>query len=644
MKKRILSLLLAILMLVSAVTVLTSCFGGNNDDDDETVCEECGDEIDEDDDDGLCDDCAEEANNGNEHECYNDDNDGKCDECGKRISHTHYDDDDDGKCDFCNKKMSTGNTNTGYPEVPWSAGDVTLKFMMSNHTNNKQNPSGCERYLAGESGDQSDLDTLIFNRNSDAQYYTKVVVEYDYYPDTADYNWGTVNDVIAKNCSSMMGGKPDIYCNFTYDLIAASLNGSFNNLMNTELDQAKKGNRGNYFQFLEEGYNEAVDNKGYMYEFMQSTTLSQHKMYILASDYFLDLIRSFFIVPVNIALLEMVGPDITGDLNNSGKFTIEDFYEEVRNKDWDYDKVIEYSAAIYKNTGASNAGEDIEDRLGFALGYGGVMSSGILYSTNIQVINKTFKADKEVAGMPGVYGDYEYEYPDTAEPLEELSIALKRLVEAKGVYLLTGSTGDPNMTNYGSAPYLAVRARFCADQVLFGDVIVLGALEYTEYQELKDSSGFGVVPVPFHHSVEKDSEERYLTSIHNNSRPGAIAKNTKNFTACTAFLDYQSSHSKQILNDYYDVNLQANVVDDSEEGGTVEMLQYIRNNVRSVFEKTFEDAIGFYESDLDKDRWHAVLGASYFLMGEQIRGTYDSIRLAKQGVLETLYAKYPNLP
>ena len=635
MKKRILCLLLAMLMLVSTVSILASCSKPNDNGDDE-ACEHY-----DDDEDGYCDECDEEMEDDggdDEHECVNEDNDGKCDICDKKLSHDHYDDDENGRCDFCNKKMSSGgNSDSGYPEVPWENGDVTLKFMMSEATNSKQNPSGCHRYLAGDSGDKSDLDTLVLNRNSDAAYYTKVIVKYDYYPDTSDYNWGRVNDVIYKNCTSMMSGKPDIYCNFLYDLNAAALNGAFNNLMNQDLD------KGNYFQFLDDDYNEALNNKGYMYEFMTSTTLSQHKMYILASDYFLDLVRSFFIVPVNISLLETVGMEITGDLNRNDKFTIEDFYLEVENKDWDYDKVIAYSAAVYSNTGKSNAGEDIEDVIGFAISAGGVSRSGLLYSSNVKIIDKVFKADKEVAGMPGVYGDYEYSYPMNAEPLAEISIALKRLVEAEGVYFLAGSETDKNMTNYGSTAPLAIRSRFCDSKILFGDVMILGALEYTEYQELKDKGGFGVVPVPFHHSVDKDSEEKYLTSIHNNSRPGAIARNTKNFTACTAFLDYQSTHSTQIMNDYYNVNLQANVVDDSEEGGTVRMLQYIRSNVRSVFEKTFEDAIGFYEQDLSYSKWHGLV-CSDFTLGEGIRGQYETLRAAKQEVLDTLYKKYPNLP
>ena len=74
------------------------------------------------------------------------------------------------------------------------------------------------------------------------------------------------------------------------------------------------------------------------------------------------------------------------------------------------------------------------------------------------------------------------------------------------------------------------------------------------------------------------------------------------------------------------------------------MLQYIRSNVRSVFEKTFEDAIGFYDQTLNNKRWHGLVGSDGFTIGEGIRGQYQSIRDAKQAVLDTLYQKYPNLP
>ena len=45
-------------------------------------------------------------------------------------------------------------------------------------------------------------------------------------------------------------------------------------------------------------------------DWMNSVTLSQHKMYILASDYFIDLVRAFYVVPVNVTMLEELSTDL----------------------------------------------------------------------------------------------------------------------------------------------------------------------------------------------------------------------------------------------------------------------------------------------------------------------------------------------
>ena len=120
----------------------------------------------------------------------------------------------------------------------------------------------------------------------------------------------------------------------------------------------------------------------------------------------------------------------------------------------------------------------------------------------------------------------------------------------------------------------------------------------------------------------------------------AIARTTKNFTACTAFLDYQSTHSTDILNNYYDRNLCLSVVDGSVDG-TVEMLQYIRKNVRTAFDKTFEDAIGVYHSD-STIRWSYILEIQHY--ENDIRKDYESLAQKKKGLLDTIYNAYAGLP
>lgn len=597
MKKRILCLFLAIVMIVGAIGILTAC----GEDDPAKLC---------------ATKCQKKDEN----------KDKKCDYCGAVLKHRCRDQDEDQKCDYCGEDMSKQSAAEEYPEVPWIDDDpIDLFFMMSHNTDAQQNPSGCQRYLAGEDTEATEaIDDMVKARNGDAEIYTNVNVRYDYYDDVSEYGWGKCIEIMFSNVKSGARDVPDMYCNFTYDMVGASLKGTFANLKNMELDQ------GNFFEFNKEGYNEEVDNKGYMFDYMESTTLSLHKMYVLASDYFMDLVRAFFIVPVNIELLTTYGADITTDLNKDGVFTIDDFYEQVWLKEWNYDLVKQYSEAVYRNTGASNSGEDIEDVLGFVLAQGGLAPSGILYSTNITIINKIWNDEK---------GDYDYSFPTDSEELYTLFDNIKSLVNSTGVAYIDSS--DPNITKYGADARVATRVRFSKNQILFGGVIVLGALEYSEYQLLKDEGkGFGVVPVPLYHEVDLESKENYLTSIHNNARPGGIAKSTTHFTACTAFLDYQSTHSTDILNEYYEHNLQHQVVDGKVEG-TVEMLQYIRKNVRSAFDKTFEDAIGVYNSE-EKNRWHHILSVNKYEY--DIRKDYGTYRSQKQIHLETLYNEYPNLP
>ena len=601
MKKKLLCLFLAILMLVGSISVLTACGGGGGGEDDDPCAKTCQ-KIDE-------------------------NKDGKCDNCKKTIKHTHKDEDPkDSKCDVCSKDMSEVGGDEEYPTVEWIDDDpIDIFFMMSKASDGQQNPSGCERYLAGEDlTAKENIDDEVAIRNSDAYLITNVNLTYDYYDDVPEYGWGKNIDIIFSTVKAGGTNAPDIYTTFTYDMVGASLKGSFANLKNTQLDI------GNYFSFLDEDYDEKVDNRGYMYEYMESVTLSQKKMYLLASDYFIDLIRSFYVVPVNIELLVSVGESITGEQDGIPGFSINDFYLDVEAKGWTYKKVMAYSEAVYYNSGVANDGEDLDDRLGFVV-YGGFVSSGIIYSTDITVINKVWNAEKN---------DYDYSYPESSPDLFNLFDAVEELMGATGVVCLN-ATNSPNYKEHGNTIATAVRKRFCENEILFGGVIMLGAFEYEEYQKLKDSSGFGVVPVPLY--MENPGEEdNYLTSIHNTSRPGAIAKNTKNFTACTAFLDYQSTPSTHILNEYYDYNLQYNVVDGEEEG-TVRMLQYIRKNVRSAFDKTFEDAIGVYNAKPEV-RWSHIMETNGFSYGDELRKDYDSLRKEKEGYLTTLYNEYPKLP
>ena len=76
------------------------------------------------------------------------------------------------------------------------------------------------------------------------------------------------------------------------------------------------------------------------------------------------------------------------------------------------------------------------------------------------------------------------------------------------------------------------------------------------------------------------------------------------------------------------------------------MLTYIRANVRTAFDKLFEDANGLFYKNIDGDsqrnRWHQrIMEAKYQL---DMRGPYSELVNSKQSRLLGLENEYNSLP
>ena len=597
MKKKLICLFLTLVMAFACISVLGSCGG------DETP-EACP------------------------H--YDENKDGICDDCKAvlEVQCEHVDANKDKACDKCGADMTENGTVINYP---WDS--QTLIFQFTENDNNTELSSGCHRYLAGDDPNATKaIDTSIDQRNARAKIATKITVQYEYWDNTATYGFGKciskieeiVNSKTAKN-------SPDVYVNFVYDIVGSAVKGYFANLKGNSRGTGALAGK-NYFEFNDADYDEAVDNRGYMNDWMNSVTLSQHKMYVLASDYFTDMIRAFFIIPVGIDLLEKYGEDITGDLDEDGEFTIDDFYAQVWKGEWTYDLMMEYSDAVKMDDGDGSTDCWIGDKqVGFALCSGGLAASGLLYTTSVVVIEKEWNSDRN---------DWDYYYPDDNEALGEFSNAVKDLLAAPGVAYVKGDTsGKYNISEWGGSGngnhIKAIRTRFSTGNVLFGDIMLVGALEYSEYQSMREGSGFGVVVVPLY---DKDAGFRedapYLTQIHNMARPGAIAKNTTKFVECTAYLNYQSTHSTDILNEYYNYELMYNIAGGAQ--GTVKMLQYVRANVRTSFDKAMEDAIGVFGGDEAYDMKVLPMLTKGAWQVDDIRGEYKKVLSAKRELLTDL--------
>lgn len=530
------------------------------------------------------------------------------------------------------------------PEDPGTGGEgdynwskTTLIFELSENSSQNELSSQVRRYYAGEyHGTGEDIDDMVEARNDLAETTTNVEIMYDYTPDdTADYGWGANVERIHKLVISGAGKKPDMYCNFAYDLTCASIKGAFANLCSSSTAGGK-----NYFRFTEDDYNPVGESffdseagEGYFFDYMKSLSLSDDKLYCLASDYCTDLVRAFLVVPVNVNRINSIEvEESTGDLDENGTFNLADFYELVWDGGFTYDNVAKLAEAVTADTNG-NEEYDFGDQLGFAAGIGsGLTASGLLYTTSVRIISNTPHTNSK--------GEtYNYSYPEDNETFGAFATKLSDFFSKSGVVVVTSDEAKSVNPNYVSE-LDGIRHQFAEDHVLFGGVIAVGSLEDSVYQEMRDGDGFGIAPVPLYKAGDE-----YLTLVHNIARIVAISKTTTHFDQCTAFLNYQSTHSSEVINEYY-TNRLANSVSFGEAGNdNVMMLTYIRNHVRDCFDKTYEDAISRYKVDDEtamNNRWHMILANNQYRV-TNIRGQYKSLYGEKQGYLEDIIDEWNKL-
>ena len=527
--------------------------------------------------------------------------------------------------------------------VTW--GKTSVIFELTKNDNSKELSSGCERYYAGAStGNYDTIDTSIKARNTEAYKQANVEVVYQYAPNDDNHAWGDNIDRIYKN--STTGGKnaPDMYCNFVYDMTCAAIKGAFANLYSTAYGEGK-----NFFEFTKSSYNATTTNyfdseagQGYFYSYMESLSLSPKKMYCLASNYSTDLVRAFLVVPVNIEMMNSISEDkSTGNKDNNPGFDFRDFYKLVWAGGWNYDVLAQYSAAVYENSNTDkNRDEEtaagttnLGDKIGFAAGCSsGLTASGLLYTTSVKIVTKTVNAD----------GSWSFSYPTTNSELNAFADALANLFTSganKGIVAVSSDdakafTGDSN-----SGDLLAIRDEFSKNNVLFGGVIAVGSLEDTVYQGMRAAGkkGFGIVPVP----VYKAGDE-YQTLVHNIGKVISISVTTTEFEQCSAFLDYQSKNSSEILDTYYTETL-GSAVEGEASSDNKQMLTYIRNHVRDCFDKTYEDVVADFVKGTDStataNKWHtAIMNSGYKL--DNLAALYNANYANKEANLKTVISAW----
>jgi ABC-type glycerol-3-phosphate transport system substrate-binding protein len=208
------------------------------------------------------------------------------------------------------------------------------------------------KYIEGPDEYTTDsVQNAVFDRNKKVTSKLGLNVKYNY----GEYMSTATLPIIENIVLSDLDDAPDIIQAPTYAMVRAGIKGLLYNALT-------KDEANNYFDFTAEN--------GWYTDFMYDNTLDQSKMFMLAGDYFIDVLRYAYAVFVNIDMYEDLFASEGG---------IEALYETVQAGDWTYDELMRCADAAYIDNGT--VGSVDEDDI-FGIGAGSSWYYRTFFSTS----------------------------------------------------------------------------------------------------------------------------------------------------------------------------------------------------------------------------------------------------------------------
>ena len=497
-----------------------------------------------------------------------------------------------------------------------SAANRTFRIQLS-AWGDAEKVSKNDKYVAGPDtiteGMTPMIECMVYERNHEANDRLGTSVSYVYWN---DLQWGSQRGRIDTLVQGNDPDAPDLFVDMIYDLGNAALNSDFKDIWSIP---------GSFFDF---------EADGWMNEWMSSLSLTHDRAYVLAGDYFLDVLRAMGVLPFNVTMMDAnantLAPALLGEPLSQGEDLSARFFDFVELGNWTWDALGKLSEAIWLDV--DNDGQDsIADRLGF-LGSGRTnMSSSLYLYSNSEDL---FVEDKcKEAGVN--YGKDWIYYPESSGVLGGIFNAIEALFSGKG-------TMAPDFPNDGATPENPGLAyhwiKFGQGETLFAGCCVLGALEDDAFQQMSDL--YSVVPIP-----KVNVSGSYNTVIHNVGDAGAINVNTTpdKARALSAFLQYCTENSGEIRQEFLEIVTKYKTTTYNQ--GTDRMLDIVYNSVVNGRDKSIEDVMGT-DGTCKPLRWHVLLkdGNQYTHDASYLTTKYESAISAKQSYLNNRLALWYTLP
>lgn len=491
-----------------------------------------------------------------------------------------------------------GNGGTPNPggttEAKWydsvDFGQKTLTIQLSDDAADPELPADVA-YIQGpdkisETTGVDKVKNLVKERNRNVESKKNGInVKIDYkYTLVEGYSdrWSHVSSVIAQaERNYANSNKADLYIDMMYDMLGAACEKAvFDNILKyTKTDSGVAGWVGGYFDI--ESYN------GYNTALMSDMTLTEDRQVLIASDYFLDVLRAMLILPFNLSMYTEYATDDA----DAAKL-----YQMVLDGKWTWDQLLSYNGV------ASSAGSaTIDDsRILMAIANGGMMASGFLYSTDYTI----YKQD----------GD-KYTLKTTCSELQQLFSKAGTLSGVRGVVMLKGESaavGDSNR-------------KFTSGEALFATVNMLGILETADFQGMAQGS-LSILPVP-----KLNDNREYSTLTNSRARVGALSYHSTNQAAMSAYIQLSTEESGTVKDTYFDDAILGKYLAGS---GASNILNMIYNRLGNAKNAIIENLILNRDWTIGKDNcWAQLIKADNMTGNQNISSMMAACVSAKQEVL-----------
>lgn len=288
--------------------------------------------------------------------------------------------------------------------------------------------------------------------------------------------------------------------------------------------------------------------KEYWYDdYMADLRLIDGYQYLLAGDYFIDLIRSAHCLLYN--------KDIYHEYYQTDP---DEVYSWVLNYEWTYEKMNQMISDIYEDKNM-NQQKDKGDLYGFLVCEFWGCSIPFTVSGN-----PTFIIRDEADGAPVVSLLENNRANDLASAMTAI---------------FQNESSSITMT-----PETELLEAFVDGQALIVGYQRLGSLENPTLRNMQGD--IGIVPYPMVYA----SDQRYVTSTHDTSELGAILATAKDMSFITTVIEVLNRETaKLLMPKYYKEALQIQYVDDSTAAS---MIDIIHDNFGNSFALAYNNALG----------------------------------------------------